>query len=414
MRCKPEIVSRLYKAQQDLVIELLPAKMSFDLATLLAITVFSSAIAGCLLLLSWLQKRSVPALALWGLAFLLGAAATVLIAMRGSIPDAWSIILANAVLTTAYGTMWWGVRSFEHRNTRVLSVLAGTLIWLLACSIPVFYATPVARAALMAAIGVSYMGLAVFELWRSRSENLTSRWPIIFLLGAHAAAIPVRIPLVATRTGTGLHADLLAFVVFEAIFLSICGAFLFGGIVKERFLAWYEFASLNDPLTGAANRRAFFEQGNRIVERSMRSRTPVSLLLFDLDEFKRINDRYGHAAGDAVLTNFCTVTRIELRPSDLLARLGGEEFACLLADVSHQEAVWIADRVREAFDLSNGSFGATVSAGVSSFDEVSCDLSVLLANADRALYRAKENGRNRVESDLQLNQVRRSPFPQTA
>jgi hypothetical protein len=68
VRCKPEIVSRLYKAQQDSAIELLPAKMSFDLATLLAITVFSSAIAGCLLLLSWLQKRSVPALALWGLA----------------------------------------------------------------------------------------------------------------------------------------------------------------------------------------------------------------------------------------------------------------------------------------------------------------------------------------------------------
>ena len=393
--------------------------MSFDLETLLALTVFSSAIAGCLLLLSWLQRRSEPALALWGVAFLLGAAATVLIAMRGAIPDAWSIILANAVLASAYGTMWWGVRSFERCNTRVLSVLSGALIWLLACSIPVFYATPVARAALMAAIGVCYMGLAVFELWRSRSEKLASRWPIIFLLAAHAAAIPVRIPLVATRTGTGLHADLLTFVVFEAIFLCICGAFLFGGIVKERLLAWYEYASLIDPLTGAGNRRAFFEQGNRIVERSARGRAPVSLLLFDLDEFKRINDKFGHAAGDVVLTNFCAVTRTELRPTDLLARLGGEEFACLLADVSHQEAVWIADRVREAFEsnnqlTTNESFSATVSVGVSSFEGGTCDLTVLLSQADRALYRAKENGRNRVETNILSSNTATPPLPQTA
>ena len=210
--------------------------MSFDLSTLLGITVFSSAVAGCLLLLSWLQHRSVTALALWGIAFLMAAVATAFLAARGFIPNALSIVIANALLAAAYGTMWWGVRSFEGRRTQLIYVLTGMLIWLCACLFPVFYATPVARAVLMAAIGVAYTLLAVFELWRSRKEELASRWPIIGLLAMHAAAIPVRIPLVASRTGTSFHVDLLTFVVFELLFLSICGAFLFGGIVKERIL----------------------------------------------------------------------------------------------------------------------------------------------------------------------------------
>jgi diguanylate cyclase (GGDEF)-like protein len=393
--------------------------MSFDLSTLLAITVFSSAVAGCLLLLSWLQHRSVPALALWGIAFLMAAIATALLGARGFIPDIWSIVIANAVLAAAYGTMWWGVRSFEGRRTPLIFVLTGALIWLCACLIPLFYATPVARAMLMAAVGIVYTLLAVFELWRSRKEKLASRWPIIALLAAHAAAIPVRVPLVGSRTGTSFHVDLLTFVVFESLFLSICGAFLFGSIVKERFLVWYQQASLIDPLTGVANRRAFFEQGNKLLERSVWAGTPTALLLFDLDAFKTINDRFGHATGDAVLTAFCRTAVSQLRPADLLARMGGEEFACLLPGINHQEAIWVADRVREAFEGTahggaSGSFPATVSAGVASSDGRGCDLAFLLAEADRALYRAKENGRNRVESGDLPTGFETGPQSQTA
>ena len=393
--------------------------MSFDQSTLPAIAVFSSAVAGCLLLLSWLQHRLVTALALWGIAFLMAAVATALLAARGLIPDALSIVIANALLAAAYGTMWWGVRSFEGRRTRLIFVLTGTLVWLCGCVFPAFYETPVARAVLMTAIGVAYMLLAVFELWRSRNERLASRWPIMGLLAAHAGAISVHIPLVASRTGSSFHVDLLTFVVFEFVFLSICGAFLFGSIVKERILIWYRQASLTDALTGVANRRAFFEQGNKLVERSAWARSPAALLLFDLDAFKSINDRFGHAAGDAVLTVFCRVAASQLRPADLLARMGGEEFACLLPGISHQEAAWVADRVREAFEATahaaaSGPFAVTVSVGVASSDGHACDLDVLLAEADRALYRAKLNGRNRVESgDLQSG-FQGGPLSQTA
>ncbi len=349
----------------------------------------------------------------------MGAFATALIAARGFIPNAWSILIANAVLATAYGTMWWGARSFEGRNTRVLFAIAGALLWLGACAVPAFYATATARAVLMSAIGVGYTVLAVFELWRSRDEKLPSRWPIIFLLVVHAAAIPVRIPLVASRAGTSFHFDLLTFVVFEALFLSICGAFLFGSIVKERFLVWYRKASFIDPLTGVANRRAFFEKGSKLLKRSAWTRTPVSLLLFDLDEFKAINDRFGHAIGDVVLIAFCEVATRLLRPADLLARLGGEEFASLLPAISQEQAAWIADRVREAFEnishtASDGSFSATVSVGIASSDDGCCELAGLLAQADRALYRAKKNGRNRVEKGVLADSVSVQPLPQTA
>src|ERR1700722_5171093 len=107
----------------------------FDLPTLLAITVFTSGVAGCLLLLSWLQHRTVFALALWGSAFVIAAIATTLIIARNTIPDFWSIVVGNAMLAGAYGIVWSGVRNFEGKRVSVVLALAGGVIWLPAWSI---------------------------------------------------------------------------------------------------------------------------------------------------------------------------------------------------------------------------------------------------------------------------------------
>jgi len=130
----------------------------------------------------------------------------------------------------------------------------------------------------------------------------------------------------------------------------------------------------------------------------------MSLLLFDLDRFKSINDEYGHAAGDSVLQSFCTVATSQLRPGDLFARIGGEEFACLLVDVGAKDARSIAERVRFAFEaeVQHGGekgFGATVSAGLAVSAAEYSDLPSLLISADRALYLAKKAGRNRVAEE---------------
>jgi diguanylate cyclase (GGDEF)-like protein len=183
----------------------------------------------------------------------------------------------------------------------------------------------------------------------------------------------------------------------------MCGAYLFGSLVKERIAHGYRRASLVDPLTGVPNRRAFHKQGVRIMRRSRLEHRSPALLLFDLDHFKSVNDTFGHPAGDGVLTAFCRVAEAHLRPTDFFARLGGEEFVCLLPDASHRDALAVAERVRSAFEATGHSIGgeplvATVSAGVAVAEDNGCDLAALLARADRALYRAKRQGRNRVET----------------
>jgi diguanylate cyclase (GGDEF)-like protein len=377
--------------------------MSLDLLTSLTIAAFTLFVAGGLLLLSWLYHRSDQPLAQWGLAFLMGASAVVLIAARGHIPDIWSIFVANTILASSYGLMWKGVRTFEGRPSRAAFVFAGALLWILACAIPAFYAVATARAVLVMAIGMTYSLLAVGEFWRGRNVALISRWPIMIVLTVHAMTLPLRVPLASSLSGIGPgQAELLAFVMFESILFCMCAAYMFGSLSKERVALGHEQSSLLDPLTGVPNRRAFLQQATRIIARFGVSRQPVALLLLDLDRFKSINDQYGHAAGDEALVAFCRVATSELRPTDLFARVGGEEFACILPDTSRRDALAIAERIRGAFeatthDASHLPFRVTVSVGMAVADSSTIDLPSLMVMADRALYRAKQQGRNRVE-----------------
>jgi diguanylate cyclase (GGDEF)-like protein len=283
--------------------------------------------------------------------------------------------------------------------------MLGALVWLIAMLVPSLYGWPEARASIMMTIGISYTLLTAWELWRARADKLHSRWPAIALLLMHAAALPTRVPLVEEWAGARpSHTGLIVFVLFESILLAVAGAYLLGSLVRERIAALYEHAASIDPLTGVANRRAFLHQGARLVQRAAAEERQVSLLLFDLDRFKSINDEYGHAAGDSVLRSFCTVATAQLRPGDLFARIGGEEFACLLVDVGTKDARNIAERVRFAFEAEaqeggEKGFGATVSAGLAASAAEYSDLPSLLISADRALYLAKKAGRNRVAEE---------------
>jgi diguanylate cyclase (GGDEF)-like protein len=374
-----------------------------NLSTLLAITVFTPALAGCLLLFSWLQHRRIVALALWGSGFITASIATTLIILaRGTIPDFWSIIIGNALLAIAYGVLWCGARKFDGKNASITLALAGVPLWIAACSIGPIYERPEARAIVMAAIAVFYTLLALLELWRGRGDGAW-RWPIMLLLLGHAAAIPVQIPLAgAWGNPDPSDVDLLTFMIFETAFVCICAAYLFGDLAKDRIAASYRRTSLTDPLASVANRRGFFQTGERLLKRSRVARRPAALLMFDLDHFKSINDASGHHAGDQVLTAFCRLATSLLRPTDLFARIGGEEFASLLPDTGREDALWLAERLRSAFEatphfVGEHALNATVSVGVAVSDDANCDLVELLEAADQALYRAKALGRNCVE-----------------
>jgi diguanylate cyclase (GGDEF)-like protein len=173
-------------------------------------------------------------------------------------------------------------------------------------------------------------------------------------------------------------------------------------LVKERDEAASIAAARTDSLTGIANRAAFLATAGRILARCHRDAAPVSVIMFDLDRFKAINDRYGHAAGDAVIKAFCDVASAALRPTDLIGRMGGEEFATLLSGCSIEAAFVRADRIRAAFAEScrfvrGAQIGATASGGVAGSANGDESIEALLETADAAMYCAKAEGRNRIK-----------------
>ncbi|MDR5864572.1 diguanylate cyclase [Halomonas campisalis] len=157
-----------------------------------------------------------------------------------------------------------------------------------------------------------------------------------------------------------------------------------------------------DSLTGVLNRRAFFERGADVHAQARRQRRTLPVAMLDLDHFKQLNDRFGHAAGDLALQFFAEVCRESLRPYDLLGRLGGEEFALLLVDTEVDDAWVILDRLREAvgaIELDLGGHGVrfSVSIGLACLPPEG-SLEATLSAADQALYQAKQAGRNRIVS----------------
>lgn len=165
-----------------------------------------------------------------------------------------------------------------------------------------------------------------------------------------------------------------------------------------------EVMAHTDSLTGLANRRAFDEAAQREIQRALRYGTPLALVMTDLDLFKAVNDTHGHHAGDRALVNFARILAASVRGIDLVGRWGGEEFAILMPGTGLEEALLAAERMRSAVadattQLAGGSSCCcTASFGVAALVAQEPTLDDLLGRADAALYRAKERGRNRVES----------------
>ncbi len=172
--------------------------------------------------------------------------------------------------------------------------------------------------------------------------------------------------------------------------------------ITRRHAEEMERQAYTDSLTAVWNRRYFGEVTQRELLRSQRHYEPLVLLLLDIDHFKRINDTYGHKAGDIVLKEFCRICLGTLREIDLFARLGGEEFVALLPNTSSDNAAIAANRLREAVAASKTrlptgeEISFTVSIGISCLPANSSDLDEILQDADRALYEAKHRGRNQI------------------
>jgi diguanylate cyclase (GGDEF)-like protein len=174
-------------------------------------------------------------------------------------------------------------------------------------------------------------------------------------------------------------------------------------LVRTRLYQQMERLATTDGLTGLLNRRTFNAQLEKRLREAQRYRRPLSLLLLDVDHFKKVNDAHGHPAGDAVLRGVARIAQHDARETDIVARYGGEEMALVLPETDGRGAVVIAERIRARVAAAShateqGPIQVTISIGVATWPGGGEDPEALIERADKALYRAKQGGRNRVES----------------
>jgi diguanylate cyclase (GGDEF)-like protein len=379
--------------------------MSLDISTLLLVATLICALLGAMLHYFGRQEK-IPALNWWGNAYLLGAATVALWAGLGSVLGE-TVALALAGLGfVACGLMWNAARVFHGLKPNWFGLFFGAAVWLaVVLGLPETFEA--LRMTIGAAIVALYAGLTASQLASERRKAMQRRWPSVLVPLLHGMVLMLPIVLAdlwpSPKTGFTGNIWVMLFAV-ELVLYAIGTVFVIFMLVSERTVRAHKAAASLDPLTGLFNRRGFSEACARMIEREAAAGRPVSAMIFDIDHFKSINDRFGHPAGDEVLKLFANIVSNSLRISDLCGRIGGEEFAALLP-CPIEEAVHAAERVREAFQdcgiaINESPVATTVSIGVAG-GPANIELDVLLAAADTALYQAKRGGRNRVVAAME-------------
>jgi diguanylate cyclase (GGDEF)-like protein len=376
--------------------------MSLDTSTLYLVATLVAALLGVMLLFFSRQER-IAALNWWGAAYILGAASVSLWTLASSALGETLSLALNAVGFIACGMVWNAARVFHGRKSNWPGIVLGALAWVAAIT-TLLPQDAALRMTIGAGIVAVYAALTASELWSERRSKLKKRWPAVAVPVLHGFVLMLPILL-----GDFLRSHdenfstsiwVTAFAI-ELVLYAVGTVFIIFMLVSERTVSVHKTAASIDPLTGMFNRRGFAEATSRMIEREANAGRPVTVMIFDIDHFKSINDRFGHPAGDEVLKLFAAVVSNTLRMTDLSGRIGGEEFAALLP-CSMEEALIAAERVREAFAASgiaveDTPVETTVSIGVAGGPALT-ELDVLLAAADTALYQAKRAGRNRVQA----------------
>jgi diguanylate cyclase (GGDEF)-like protein len=393
--------------------------MSLDTPTLYMFATLVAAMLGAMLLYFGRQEN-IRALYWWGAAYILGAVSVAVWTLASSILGETLSLAFNALGFVACGMLWNAARVFHGRQPSWAGLFLGAIAWV-AAVVSVAPDAVALRMTLGAAIVATYAGMTAAELWSERRKALQKRWPTIIVPLLHGFVLMLPILLGdLLRTGSGGFANIwvTAFTINLVIY-AVGTVFIIFMLVSERTVRAHKTAASVDPLTGMFNRRGFAEATSRMIAREAAAGRPVTVMIFDIDHFKSINDRFGHPAGDEVLKVFASVVTSTLRITDLCGRIGGEEFAALVP-CTIEEAIYAAERVRETFEtcgivVDDSAVVTTVSIGVAG-GPAHTELDILLAAADTALYQAKRGGRNRVqaatEEPLSLGGERRTAAAQ--
>ncbi|WP_062015593.1 diguanylate cyclase [Aureimonas sp. AU4] len=382
--------------------------MSGEVPILYYLIVGTATIAGALTL--WerhaTETHRAP-LAWWATGYFMIAAGCIL-RIVPNVPHEIVVGLSNVLVTWGYGAVITGQYRFLGRAMpRFLTagLMAATVVWVAFGQYQAMSERIVTTS--LASGAICWIGCAILarSWWESdgalRAQRLAS-----ILMAVHAGFFTVRAGVTMfSSDAVTIWGPTMAVTMFEGVLWSFAGPATLLAMVREQRENRHEAASSTDFLTGLDNRRAFFGKGEALVSGDQ----PGALLVFDLDHFKRINDTYGHGVGDEMLQLFSRIAQREMRGVDVLARLGGEEFAALLPGLDAGEAEAVARRVARTLEAAvldkpgTAPVRTTVSVGVALFERHSATgLGALLAAADRALYRAKREGRNRIERAVPL------------
>jgi diguanylate cyclase (GGDEF)-like protein len=379
--------------------------MHLDMLTMSAASITVTGVLGIVLVFTWTRERESVFVGWWGLALLLQAAGIVVSASSSLQNDADLVTIGTASMVLSDAVKWQASRQFANHGLNPISMLLGPLGFLLAAHSGYLNEFD-DRLLVVCALSSIYNFAAAFELSRVNGEALASRWPAVVLLIVSGLSCLSRLPLNLIMP---IHEAIAVFssswfptVVLLTLLLRIALAFVVLSMAKERQEMEQRTDALTDALTGLPNRRALFEAADAFGQERSILGGQISVLIFDLDQFKQINDRFGHAQGDHVLRLFAAKSKEHLNGTSIVARLGGEEFAAILPGADASAAVRAAEAVRRAFAKSAAFIdglpvGATVSAGAASDSDLHSDLNALFRRADAALYAAKRGGRNRVE-----------------
>jgi len=376
-----------------------------DTATILVMSIVAT--TAMALALAVMRPRRSEGLGLWALALVVYAITHGLVLMRGAMPLTLNIVLSNTLMSLALALLLCAIAQFQAqpapRLTAALPVVATAA--LMFASIDSYHA----RLLFTGGIWAAQLALTVRALWRPRALNQRRGALLIsaalgfqcVLLLARALWFMVN-PLPFTDFMHGDDTGKLALVSSLAALVMASLGFVL--LAKDRADAVNEHLASSDSLTGIANRRQLLQTLTRDVACAARLNQPYAVLMVDVDHFKDVNDRLGHAGGAAVLCHIARLLQRHLRAQDLVGRWGGEEFVLLLPHTSPEAARGVAEKLRQLVEETpcshkGQSIDVTVSVGCCAEELGPGDeAGQLIEAADRALYAAKRAGRNRVES----------------
>lgn len=371
--------------------------MSLDIYTLFVCELYVLGFLSIIMVFAWVGSHYDRVLGFTCLSLIFTLVAVFLSSLRSSGLHFLPVAVGNVLVMLAYGGLLNAFRRFCGKPIGTHWLL-GALLWALLCCFPAFYYSLPKRVLVLCIACVAYTAALIQLVWQARDTLKATFWPAQLLLWIHLLFHLARLfldsAIPSTQPGAIGGSDFSVYVILESILFVIGLTFTILAMVNERMQIALKHTSLHDPLTSVWNRRALFAEAEKIVARCRRQNRPFSAILFDLDHFKSINDRYGHHQGDQILIHFCEIVRGLIPAEGRFARLGGEEFAAIIPAEARDAEAW-CEAIRLAVCASQpNEIAWSVSIGFATVTHGQQDFESLLALADAALYHAKASGRN--------------------